>query len=169
MSNVLRASVQVEGGNEIAGVLSNVSKQLRNSILRRAINAAVLPCLRGARSNAKSVVNQAAPGDQMAQLMKSTGTLARSMGRKVKIYPSGIAVGIVGPRNGMGRAVTLKSGRQLYMDPVHYSHLVEFGTHRSRAKPFLRPAWESSKGQARLALESTIRDGIDKAAAKGKR
>lgn len=156
---------RLEGADQIIARLGNVSRAVKNKLLRKSVNAATMAPYKASRANAKNVVSQVAAGDELGQAMKSTGTLAKSIGRKVKIYrESGVAVGIVGPRQGFRRTVTLKSGRQLVMDPVKYSHLVELGTRRSRAKPFLRTAWESTKGEAENALVSTMRDGIAEAA-----
>lgn len=162
---MMKIKTQIQGVEQVVARLGNVSKAVRNKILRKAINAATGPVYKAARANAKNVVNQAASNDAVGQVMKSTGTLAKSIGRKVKIYrQSGVAVGIVGPRTGFKRTVTLKSGRELVVDPIKYSHLVEYGTRRSRAKPFLRPAWDQNKNAAADALSSVVRDGIQEAA-----
>lgn len=81
----------------------------------------------------------------------NTGLLRSSIGMKGIAYQGGATfVTIVGPRTGF-------KDPQTGENPVHIAHLVEFGT-RERfkksgqptgtmpAQPFLRPAWDSSKG-----------------------
>lgn len=161
----MKIAVKVEGQEAILKRLENVQSAVRNKLLRRAVNAATLAPYKAAKANAKTVSNQAAANDLVAQANKSTGTLAKSMGRKVKIYrQSGAAVGIVGPRKGFARTVRLKTGREVYMDPVKYAHLVEFGTRRSRAKPVMRPAWDSTKVESGQAMTAILKDGIEEAA-----
>jgi HK97 gp10 family phage protein len=71
---------------------------------------------------------------------KRTGQLRKSLGRKVKTYPSGVTVGVVGPRNGF---LIVKDGKRI--NPVKYAHLVELGTRHSPPKSFLRAAWDSHR------------------------
>ena len=111
------------------------------------------------------MVNQVAANDEVGQAMKSSGLMAKSIGSKVKTYPSGVVVGLVGPRSGFNRQVGVrkhraKIGQPINVDPIFYRHLVEYGTPRSRAKPFMRPAWDQTKDQAQAAIVSVLTDGI---------
>jgi len=69
----------------------------------------------------------------------------------------------IGPQKGMKQIVTRtdkKTGkkRQVMADPNKYSHLVEYGTSHSPAKPFIRPAIDSTQSQ----VLNTMAAGLDK-------
>jgi HK97 gp10 family phage protein len=85
---------------------------------------------------------------------KDTGQLKKSLGKKTKTYRnSGTTVVIIGPRVGFMDAST---GR----NPVKYGHLVELGTKRARAKPFLRPALAQTKDSVIRNYSVKLWDGI---------
>lgn len=47
----------------------------------------------------------------------------------------------------------------------YYAHMVEFGTRKMRARPFLRPAFESKKNAAFEAINQRIVNELDKVTA----
>ena len=47
-----------------------------------------------------------------------------------------------------GKGVQVVAGHKKGKGPVFYAHMVEFGTRRARAHPFLRPALEAVKLRA---------------------
>lgn len=47
---------------------------------------------------------------------------------------------------------------------AYYARFVEYGTAKMRARPFLRPAFQSKEGQALGRIESSIRDATLRAA-----
>lgn len=91
------------------------------------------------------------------------GLLKKSLGQKVKVYPSGVAVGMVGAREGFKQQVGVrkqdsrpgarypkKAGDPVYANPTKYLHLVELGTRRgAKARHFLRRALDQSVGAVR--------------------
>lgn len=92
-----------------------------------------------------------------------TGLLKKSIGMRVK-KTKGIYTARVGPRKGFkGKPLGKKKNKagietERFADPNKYSHLVEFGTSHSPAKPFIRPAIESAKGEVVAAMAA----GLDK-------
>ena len=97
---------------------------------------------------------------------KETGLLRKSIGRKTKVYRnSGVAVGIIGVRKGFRTEVEV-NGRTEIRNPTNYLHLVEFGTASTPAQPFLRPAWDQTKGEARKAAIEKISTELEKEAKK---
>ncbi len=42
--------------------------------------------------------------------------------------------------------------------PAYYAHMVEFGTVRMRARPFLRPAMEETKAAVKAAFRDTLKE-----------
>lgn len=118
--------------------------------------------LRNGMRKSTSVVNKA--GKARATVGPPVpGQLKRSLGVKVKVYRSGVVIGIVEPRagfrvpypaGGSGGLVALK-----YHNPRAIAHLVERGTRQrwqkttgrytgaAKAKPFLEPALRVSEGR----------------------
>ncbi len=110
-----------------------------------------------------------------------SGLLKRSLARKTKSYQSGaVAVAMVGPRSsfkmkkikdkatgkvtrvkvetGFGKRVR-KGNKEIYATPSKYSHLVQGGTKRSRAFPFLGQA----SAEAGERLTAVVAEGIEAA------
>lgn len=105
-----------------------------------------------------------------------TGLLKRSLDVKVKTYPSGVVVGVVGPATGFktdkatGKKVRTKLGEKIKetgINPVKYAHLVELGTKRSKARPFLRPALDANREKATAILAAEYMAELTKVRAKG--
>ncbi len=102
--------------------------------------------------------------DAKARVRVRTGLLRKSIGWKVKTYPSKIVVGIVGPRKTFktridGKIVRRSLRTQVngkWVNPVKYAHLVEFGTVHSRPFPFMRPAWDANRGKIGAILTRHI-------------
>lgn len=108
--------------------------------LRRALITAAQPVAVAARSYAPDDPATAAP-DLKSSIAVATQLTRRARGTKaneVEVY--------VGPTRMAGRAI------------LNYASFVEFGTIRAAAHPYLRPAWERTKGlvQTILARELTI-------------
>jgi HK97 gp10 family phage protein len=99
-----------------------------------------------------------------------TGLLRTSLGVKVKTFRgSGVTVAMVGPRVGIRAVKRVRfkgrfAGQPLVGIPTKYGHLVEKGTSRSRAFPFLRPALASQQQQALGAIAEAAARGLPLAA-----
>ena len=95
--------------------------------------------------------------------------MQRSIGVTVKKTRTGQLTARVGPRSGFkGKSLGKKLSKrgktkgqmtERFADPVNYAHLVEYGTSRAPAQPFIRPAVNSSTG--------AIIDGMAKSYSKG--
>jgi HK97 gp10 family phage protein len=144
--------VEITGSREVMQRLFRMAQGARNKILSPAVAAAVKPIA----THAKFMTPV------------RTGMLRRSIGWRVIAYRrSGIVVGMIGPRTGFrttrqGRVRTAlgKRYKATGINPTRYSHLVEFGTHRSRAKPFLRPAWDAGRGRAVATVSRMVYAGL---------
>lgn len=124
----MEASAKIEM-REVYEVLGKLKTRLAKSIIAPSLRRAAKPVTTLARSNLT------------ATGAIETGQLKKSLGVKVKRYKDGVWAG-VGPRSGFK---IMHDGKP--RNPTQYAHLVELGTVRSAAKPFLRPAHESTKGQ----------------------
>lgn len=138
---------EIDGLDHILRALSQLKKQAaRSRVLRKALGPSTKPFMMTAK--------QLAP--------KETGLLRKSIGRKIKVYrESGRVTVIIGPRSkpSFRREVTI-NGRTQVRNPVHYAHLVEFGTVKTRAKPFLRPAVDRHKEQFKVTFKRLVLQGI---------
>jgi len=138
-------SIKLSGMRELSKALDALPKELRRTVESSALRAGMAPVRKAARSNLGR--------------SKDTGLLQKSLGLTVKKTRKGQLTARVGARSGFTETVTRKgSNNPEKANPVKYSHLVEYGTSHSAAKPFIRPAVESSEG----AMLKGIADGYDK-------
>lgn len=143
------AKGNVEGLDQVKGALKGVDQRVRKKALRKGVSAATGVILRRAKDKVRV----------------RSKTLKKSLGRKVKVFRGGAVVGIVGPRTGFKTQVGVvksgpKAGQPIYENPTQIAHLVEKGTHRSRAFPFMAPALEESKADAAAATADAVRDEL---------
>lgn len=156
---------RVEGVQDLIAQLDGLKKSLRNKILRKAVSNAGKTLLWAARARASG--------------FKRTGLLYKSLGRKVKVYPSGAVVAIVGARKGFKQVIGVRkrdsrpgtkypkaAGDPIYADPTKYLHLVELGTRRSRAYEPLKQALETNKVGIAAQMRKDIEDGLREALSK---
>lgn len=162
-----RVAARFDGLEQFADRLKLLKATLQKRVLRSAMRKSA------------SVVNKAAK----ANAPKRTGQLRRSLGVKVKAYPSGVVIGVVEPRAGFRVPAGNTNGKPKFIDPRFYAHLVEGGVKphavgkgsslrkRSQggklhpgapAQPFLRPAFESNTAR----IVEIFGDEIDQALAK---
>jgi HK97 gp10 family phage protein len=112
--------------------------------LQRAAESATL------RAGAKPLVREV-----KAKAPKDSGLLKKSIGYRVRKV-KGIINARIGPRNGFRQEVPRigpdGQTQMVISDPTRYSHLVELGTSRMPAQPFIHPAIDSAKGQVFAAM-----------------
>ena len=120
----------------------------RNRVVRRPLSTALTPINKAAKQNAPVL----------------RGYLKKSIGKKVKAYPGGVWGG-VGPRTGQKFTFVDENGKKHV--PANYAHLVEYGTARTPAQPFLRPALDSQRPTALRILRMGVWKNIEKEIARG--
>jgi hypothetical protein len=165
------SSVRILNSHQVQADLQGLSDKLKDQINRKAMRKALAPISRQAKKNMTP--------------HKRSGLLRKAISSVVKLYPSGVAFGLVGP----DRSLTgMYEGRKAW--PQKYVHLLEYGTrpHRigkgstlSRAdkpnrkevqqgykhpgakafKPLARAA-ASSQSQAALAYAQAVRTELAK-------
>lgn len=103
---------QLYGLERTIAALQALDKKVRGPLARNAV-----------RSGGSVLRKEAA-----RRVPKRTRQLQKSLGIKVKTYPSGVTLAIIGPRKGfkvsMGKD---EFGKPLNIDPVRYAHLPEKG------------------------------------------
>ncbi len=149
----------VQGLQELLARLRHVEKALRVKIGKDGVRAGAKVALQGAKSRVRV----------------DTNLLKKSLATKVKAYKAGaVTVGVVGPRSsfkmkktkdkatgkttkvrtetGFGKRISRGGRKEVYAQPSKYSHLVEKGTKRSKAFPFLAVSGENpAVGEAVVA------------------
>lgn len=156
---------EITGLKETLDSLARLRRTVRNKILRKALTAATTPLMRTVRKLAA----------------RESGLLKKSIGRVVRTYrSSGTVIVVLGPRLGFRQEVSIRpdkvfresGGRTIKIhrprpdqlrvirDPVKYAHLVEYGTKKRAAKPFLRPAWAAHKAQMTDTVRVVVADAL---------
>ncbi|MDB6177934.1 HK97 gp10 family phage protein [Paracoccus sp. Z330] len=125
----MSVTVDVEGFAELERTLDNLSKAAGKGVLRRALKKAAQPTADLASS--------------MAPVR--TGNLARSVivgakldGRQARIHRRMF-------RDDKSSVEMFVGPSYLSGDGGRHGHLVEFGTWKMAAQPFMRPAWDQDK------------------------
>ncbi len=146
-------SAELTGFKELEKTLRTLGERTQRRVLRSAVSAASTPIVRAAKANAND--------------SKESGTLKKSLGRKLKTYTdTQTVVAVIGPRTNV--TGTWKGKKRW---PAKYAHLVEGGhidEHGNyvQPKPFLRPAFDSTQGQAVEVMKSKLAEGVTREAAK---
>ena len=143
-----KIGMRLEGTEALMARLRQVPAKLAKKHLKKAMNAVGSKVAKAAKAKAGAFAR--------------TGQLKRSIGKKVKVYPSGTVVAVVGARKGFRvaaekvRSRGKNKGGTHYVNPTKYLHLVELGTVRSRARHFLQESLDAN----RAALESAVADAV---------
>lgn len=136
-------SMQLEGGKELEKQLLRLDGKVRRKGIRQA-----------ARAGAK-VVRQTA----RSLVPVVTGTLRKSLKTALRSRAAqGLALAVTGP----DKKTQGEDGRR----PIKYAHLVEYGTKRTKAQPFLRPAFDSTVARQVKAVAAYLRTFIEREARK---
>lgn len=146
-------SLQLTGMRELQQALNRLPKELQRTVEASALRAGMAPVRKSARANLGR--------------SKDSGLLQKSLGLTVKKSKNGQLTARVGPRSGFTQTVTRKGRtKPQKANPVKYAHLIEYGTSRAPAQPFIRPAVESNSGQIIDEMAKGYDKGLDKAVRK---
>ena len=139
-------TVKIEGLDELKQAFNDLPREFHRVALRPGVMAAA------------QVVQKAAK----ASAPKDTGVLVRSIYRtRDKANSNQVQeAAMVGVRSG-------KRYKKKKQD-AYYWRFVEFGTKFLPARPFLRPAAESTKSQQLAAMVEKLKVGMEKAVAKAR-
>jgi hypothetical protein len=138
-----------------------LSAKVKNEIAFAAVYEAVQPMIEAVRDNAPVNVNPA-----NARESARAGSLKASIGLVMRRYKNGV-LAVIGPVRGRGHGGA---------EPANYAHLVEYGHRVAHAKtgklkrrasrdladgdvqarPFMRPAFEATKGIVSARLEKIL-------------
>lgn len=130
---------KIVGAKQLENALKQLPKATSKNVLRRALIKAAAPTEAAARAMAPR---------------GPTGNLQASIDVGTKLKPS---------QQGARRP-----GVEVYVGatapPGFHAHLIEFGTAKMAARPFMRPAWEQTKDKVLEILSVEVWTAIAKAA-----
>ena len=170
-SGATSQAVQIAGLRELLAGLQALPAELGKGAIYAALGGAA----RVVREEAVALAPEISSNDPAVRAgRRRPGTLKRA----IRASRSKIHKGQAGFWEMIVRVKPLKSrqikafkkktgkGGALNPDDPYYWWWVEFGTSTSRARPFLRPAFESTKTQQLEAMRKRMRAGIERAARK---
>jgi HK97 gp10 family phage protein len=139
----MTVSVKIEGLSELAAGLLELKTATATNVQKRALIKAAEPIMNDAQAHAPV----------------RTGTLQKSITVSAKLSPRQRATS---PR---------ESKVEIYIGPPSMPRAIvsEFGSVKESPRPFMRPAWDSNKAGALLAIKSILGNEIEKAAARAAR
>jgi len=133
------SAIALRGFSQLEAALRKLPRELQNAAESAALRGGAAPIRKAAKGHLSK--------------SKDSGLLSKSLGVTVKKTRRGQKTARVGPRSGFRQVVKRKGkAKPELADPVKYAHLVEYGTSKTQAKPFIRPALESASGEAMTAM-----------------
>jgi HK97 gp10 family phage protein len=153
---IMMIEFKMSGFDQLEKSLSKLPKEFRDSVERTALRVA-----------AKAIEKRAKAGAPVG-----SGLLKKSIGVTVKKNKSGKNSGSLSARVGArtGYAETqMVNGKSVKKDPVKYAGIVEYGTAKMPARPFIRNAVESSRSEVMELLSKGYNQGLARVAKKIKK
>jgi HK97 gp10 family phage protein len=158
--------IKVEGLKEIQAVLQDLSKATARNVVKRVLLKRAQPIVEAARTRAPvragklrdSIIAQARGGNAgkaaFAKAMRGGASRAEAgrAAREANRAAGSTVEVVIGPHDG-----------------AFYASLVEFGTAHSSPKPFMRPAWDTTKGKLLDGLQDDMWAEVKKAIARHNR
>lgn len=142
----MTATPNVQGVEETLAALREFPTAVGRNTLRRALVVAAQPVAIVARSYSPDDLETPAPDLKRSIAVATQLTRRHRSGRlnEVEVY--------VGP--------TVQAGRSV----LSYASNVEFGTYQARPKPYMRPAWDRTKGLVQTILVRQLTVEFEKTA-----
>ena len=146
--------IQMTGVDEIQRTLTRLGELPSRKLLISAMRFAGSVIVDQARANIR------------AKGIGKTGQLAESLGTRVRNYPTGVTVGIVGAQRGKKHG-----NRSRLMHLLEFAHRkflwgTEMEGEMVEPKPFFTPAWEARSREAMDVFGAVLAGGVRKEAAK---
>ena len=155
-------AIKITGLRELSANLEEFSRATSRGILTRTLKRAAEPMRQEAQRLAPVVSGELRDGIIVEVVKRNAGTAAhaqtmRSGGSKADAALAARTANREAAGRGLSAEVSVRS-------TAWHSHLVEFGTVATTAKPFLRPAFEGGKDQALSTIKTILADEIAKTA-----
>jgi HK97 gp10 family phage protein len=190
MSNIPNTGSKIivtsfEGLKELDNALSELNRATARNVAHRALrkggkiiaeNASLLapddpetqePDLHRSIIVSTKIEDRRGKNEFHKEMLKSGDrSKARAALIKSRIGKSGGGNPIVMMFVGVASVAAKFSRGEVSRNPSRYAHLVEFGTFRSRAQPFMTPAWENNKMKVLSIISKTLKTEVAKAVAR---
>ena len=149
----MAATVKLEGFRELEKQLDNLSKAAGKAALRKSLYRAAQPLADLAQSKAPRLTGA---------LQGSIIVGAKLNGRQKKLHRRMF-------RDERSSVELFVGPSYLLGDGGRHGHLVEFGTRKMSAQPFMRPAWDQDKTAMLDRLRENLWEEISKSVARAER
>lgn len=143
MSDFDSGKMGFEGGKELEKALLEIDTKLRNKIGRKSVREAIKPLA--------AKIKAAAP--------VASGVLKKGIVIKTKKRSGTITASVVATDKYWKNPPKKGSEKKLF-----YAGFYEFGTNHQPARPFMRPAFDSSRESMLSGLSRELNKGIEQAA-----
>lgn len=147
-------SAEVLGVRETKRALEQLPRRIIKKVLRAAVNKGGTVIAKAARRGAPAGANK---------------LLKRAIVRKIKTFPNGAVVAVIGANSAVEGDEVTATGRTIRKVPARYIHLVEKGHAGARPAPaneFLEPALENNKAAAIAKIRTELEEGVAREARK---
>lgn len=139
-----------------------ITAKFRKSDLRKvhkSLDDTVREIQRHGMKNALNKAAQIGLKEARNRVRVESTALKKSLVKRAKTYSEGVAYVIVGPNRKY--QINYKGKRRR---PVKYAHLVEFGHKGAPPRPFLRPAFETTKEKMKRKYAQEIGSSLKRVA-----
>lgn len=166
--------LRVRGVQELVERLQFLRPQVARRIGRLAMSRAMAPVLASAQSNAMANKRSGALVAALKIRLQTADQIAKStLALRITGGSTDAVRGTVLPVRKDSRAIALyrlgyQRRKKWKAFSIRHGHLVEFGTKRSKAYPFLEPALRNNAQRVVDILAEELERGIDRAFRRGK-
>jgi len=153
-----KSQINLVGFKELEAALLKLPAELAKIAEADAVRYGMIPVRKAASKHASTAKDT-------GQLHKSIGLTVRRVRRKGQYVNRYTAR--VGPRSKFAIVMGSytkgkKKGQPIRRDPRNYAHLIEYGTSKMAARPFIRPALDSAGDQIIAGLQKGYEIGLAK-------
>ena len=143
----MRGAINIDGIQELQRALGKLPKELVNKAEKAALRGGAFLISKAAKAKAPV----------------ASGHLKKSIGINVRTV-KGKTTARIGAKS--DRKTVTRYGKQVISNPANYAHLIEYGTSSRAARPFIRPAIESSKDEVLGAMTKSFNANLGKVVSK---
>lgn len=153
------AEIRIDGLDALKFALDQLPKRVANKHMRAAVASGARVIRDEAKAKAPVYTGEVSQGHP------PPGTLKRSIVSKFIKEQSSNARQVYYVTVRKGKQYQKQGKKGTLSQDAFYSHMVEFGTVKMAAKPFMRPAFDTKKDSAVSTIASTIQTRIIEEAA----
>lgn len=163
---------KIEGLADLDGTLGRLIAETSSATAKNTLRRALTKAAQPVADRAKQLV--AVDSGGLRDSIKVSGRLANPVGKSEfhAAMKAGLGKGAaVSAMRDARRAADRGSTIEVYIGPGQqpHAHLIEFGTARSPAQPYLRPAWEETREQVLADIKSQVEAEMDRSIQRARR